>query len=91
MNDLVVGFGLAQPAVKAGQLQVQPLTESQMQRIPCPQRGRLRQTETGGYIEILGCQRQGVQALLMQHPEPPPGFLGLERRVRIAANLQNQS
>ena len=59
MSDLVMGSGLAQAAVKAGQLQVQPLAESQMQRIPCPQRGPLSQTKPGGYLEILGCQRQG--------------------------------
>ena len=59
MSDLVMGSGLAQAAVKAGQLQVQPLAESQMQRIPSPQRGPLSQTKPGGYLEILGCQRQG--------------------------------
>ena len=62
-----------------------------MQRIPCPQRGPLSQAEPGGYLEILGCQRQGVQALLTQQPKALPGFLGFLRRDRATAHLQSQS
>ena len=36
VGHLVMGSSPAQAAVKAGQLQVQPLAQRQMQCIPCP-------------------------------------------------------
>jgi hypothetical protein len=57
VGHLMMGGGPAQPAVKAGQLQVQPLAESQMQGIASPQQRRLGQSEPGRDLEILGPRR----------------------------------
>ncbi len=90
VGHLMMGSGPAQPAVKAGQLQVQPLAESQMQGIASPQRRRLGQSEPGGDLEILGYQRQGMQAMVTQHPKPLPGFLGFLSCNRASAHLESQ-
>lgn len=85
VSHLMMGGGRAQPPVKTGQLQIQPLADSQMQGIASPQRRRLGQAEPGSDLEILRRQRQAVQALLAQHPKPLPGLLGFLRRDRVSA------
>ena len=47
VGHLNLGGGFAQPQVKTGQLQVQPLADSQMQGITSPQRRHLSQAEPG--------------------------------------------
>jgi hypothetical protein len=88
MGHLMMGGGLAQSAIKAGQLQVQPWAERQMQGIPCPQGRRLGQTKPGCCLEIPGGQRHTLQAMLTQLPKALPGSLGFLQRDRTTAHLQ---
>lgn len=88
VGHLMMISGLTEASVKARELEVQPQAESQMNRIACPQRRRLGQTEMGCGIEILGCQGQRLQAILSQQAKPPPGFLSFFKRDRPAARLE---
>ena len=90
MGHLIQGGGLAQPQVKTGQLQVQPLADSQMQGITSPQRRHLSQAEPGRDLEILRNERQAVQALFAQHPKSLPGLLRFLRCDRASAHLESQ-
>ena len=90
VGHLVMGSSPAQPAVKAGQLQLQPLAQRKMQCIPCPQRRRLDETETGCGLEILGYQLKGLETMLTQDPKPLPGCLRFLRCDRVTSHLESQ-
>ena len=90
MGHLIPSGGLAQPQVKTGQLQVQPMADSQMQSITSPKRRHLSQAEPGRDLEILRNQRQALQALFAQHQKSLPGLLRFLRGDRTSAHLKSQ-